>query len=79
MTLKGHVNMIDIFKIKAGDKVKFKGVGPHWFLDMIENGKKLTAGKVYTISSKRIASSWTCITLEETGDKEYSLGWFTLV
>ena len=70
--------MIDIFKIKAGDKVKFIKVGPFWFTDLIENGKKLTKGKVYTVSTKSIASSWTGITLEETGDKEYSLGWFEL-
>ena len=70
--------MIDIFKLKQGNKIKFIGISPFfWFTDMIENAEKnLTIGKVYTVSDKQILSSWTCIRLKETGDLQYSSGWF---
>jgi hypothetical protein len=61
---------------RPGDKIQFKGVGPFWFNNMVENGKKLQKFEVYTIKTVKIASSWTGITLEETGDLEYSAGWF---
>ncbi len=67
---------IDPFDCKIGDKVIFTGTTMFWFTDIIANGKKLKKGAKYTIKSKQIASSWTGITLEETGDLEYNLGWF---
>jgi len=61
---------------KKGDKIVFKEAGPHWFLDRINNAKKLEAGKTYTVKEILVASSSTGVTLEETGDLMYELGWF---
>lgn len=62
---------------KPGDIVQFRGVGPFWFTNMVENAKKnLRKFGVYKIKAVKVASSWTGITLEETGDLEYSAGWF---
>lgn len=64
---------------KIGDKVKLARIGHHWFTSHIENAKKLDKSKVYTISKIQIASSWTGVCLEETGDLMYDLGWFDAV
>jgi hypothetical protein len=61
---------------KNGDKIVFRETGPHWFTDREENGKKLEKGKVYTIKKISVASSSTGVTLEETEDLVYELGWF---
>jgi hypothetical protein len=37
----------------------------------------LVRGKTYTLKKIDVASSWCCITLEETGNVEYSLSFFT--
>jgi hypothetical protein len=63
---------------KKGDKIVFKESGPHWFLDREENGKKLEKGKTYTVKKISVASSSTGVTLEETGDLRYELGWFNV-
>lgn len=69
---------MDIFKLNVGDKVEFtsNGMKHFWFTALIKNGRKLKIGQKYTISSKYIYSSWVKITLDETGDLEYSLSWF---
>jgi hypothetical protein len=61
---------------KEGDKIVFKEAGPHWFLDRINNAKKLETEKVYTVKEISVASSSTGVALEETGDLMYELGWF---
>jgi hypothetical protein len=63
---------------KKGDKIIFKEAGPHWFLDREENGKKLEKGETYTVKKISVASSSTGVTLEETGDLRYELGWFNV-
>lgn len=68
--------ILDYTTVSPGDKIKFLGTGPHWFEDMIENGNKLQVGAIYTLSTKEVFSSHVVITLAETGDLEYSLGWF---
>jgi hypothetical protein len=61
-----------------GTKLRYKGVHMFWFTDIIKNAKdNLTVGKEYTLKTIRIWSSWCNITLEETGDLEYSLSFFT--
>jgi hypothetical protein len=65
--------------VKIGDKVIFRGTRIFWFTNMIDNGNKLTIGQEYTISSIITASSWTGITLNETGDLEYNASWFDKV
>ena len=64
--------------LKIGDKVKFVGnrMEWFWFTDIIANGKKLTKGAIYTVSGIEEASSWTGITLKETGDLVYNDHWF---
>jgi hypothetical protein len=66
-------------EISIGDKVKFIGVRSFWFVDMIENGKKLGIGEVYTISEVTEASSWTGVKLRETEELRYNLSWFDKV
>jgi hypothetical protein len=66
----------DYKNTKHGDKIVFKESGPHWFRDRIENAKKLEVGKTYTVKEISVASSSTSVTLEETGDLRYELGWF---
>ena len=61
-----------------GDKLKYKGTHTFWFTDIIQNAQNsLVRGKEYTLKTINVASSWCCITLEETGSKEYSLSFFT--
>jgi hypothetical protein len=70
----------DIYSLKAGDKIRYKGTGPFWFNDMIRNAKALTKGKIYTVTSKKVFSSWVLITLKETGGEiEYALHWFDIL
>jgi len=61
---------------RPGDKVIFKGTHMFWFTNIIENGKKLEIGKEYTLGDIAPASSWCSVTLEETGDLQYSLDFF---
>lgn len=61
---------------KKGDKIVFKEASPHWFIDRVENAKQLEKEKVYTVKEISVASSSTGVTLEETGDLIYELGWF---
>ena len=67
----------DYKNTKRGDKITFKKAGEwHYFRDRIENAKKLQEGKTYTVKEISVASSSTCVTLEETEEFVYELGWF---
>jgi len=64
--------------MKVNDKVIFNGVRPLWFTDIIDNAKNnLKADDTYTVSSLKEFSSYSIITLKETGDLEYNHAWFT--
>jgi len=64
---------------KPGDKVTYKEAQDFfWFTDIIKNAKdNLVKGKTYTLKTVDIASSWVEVTLEETGDTQYALCFFT--
>ena len=63
---------------KTGSKVTYNGAKPFWFKNIIENAEQnLESGKEYTVSKLHLASSWCGVELEETGDIEYALSWFT--
>ncbi len=65
---------------KIGSKVKYKTAhNKHfWFKNIITNAEKnLEVGKEYTVSKLHLASSWCGVELEEFGDMEFSLGFFT--
>jgi hypothetical protein len=65
---------------KVGDQIVFKRAGEwHYFLNRIENAKKLEAGKTYTVKKISVASSSTGVKLEETGELEYELCWFDII
>ena len=63
---------------KVGDKIIFKEAGPHWFLNRIENAKKLISEQAYTIKEIHVASSSTGVVLEETNE-EVELCWFEIL
>lgn len=63
---------------KVGDKIRFREAGPHWFTNRVENAKKLVSGEVYTVKEISVASSSTCVILEETNE-EVELTWFDIV
>lgn len=63
---------------KPGAKLKYKGTHPFWFTNYIQDAKdKLVVGQEYTLKTIEILSSWCCVTLEETGDTEFALSFFT--
>lgn len=67
----------DYKNTKVGDQIVFKKAGDwHYFLDRIENAKKLEEGKEYTVTNIVVASSSTSVTLKETGELKYELCWF---
>ena len=47
-------------KLKAARVIKH-----HWFIDVIENSKKLEIGKYYTVKKCEPASSWCPVEIEE--------------
>lgn len=59
-----------------GAKLRFRGSHVFWFNDIVANADKLIKGQTYTLKTIRIYSSWCNITLEETGEFEYSLSFF---
>jgi hypothetical protein len=62
---------------KPGDKLKFLGAGRyHFFTSVIEEGKKLKIGDVFTVKKCEPASSWCPIYFEETGDAILEASWF---
>ena len=62
---------------KPGAKLRYRGTNQFWFTNLIANAEReLRIGEIYTLKSIELALSWACITLEETGDTEFSLGFF---
>lgn len=61
---------------KVGDKVEFEGITPFWFANIVENGRKLTVGQIYTLSYVQVNSSSCIVKLEEYGEDEFSFGFF---
>jgi len=62
---------------KPGAKLRYKGTNSFPPTDVIANAEReLTIGQTYTLKAIRLASSWARITLEETGDHEFALGFF---
>ncbi len=62
---------------KPGAKLRYRGTNQFWFTNIIANAEReLRIGEIYTLKSIELALSWACITLEETGDTEFSLGFF---
>lgn len=61
---------------KVGDKVEFKGITPFWFTNIVENGRKLTVGQIYTLSYVQVNSSSCIVKLEEYGEDEFSFSFF---
>jgi hypothetical protein len=67
----------DYKNTKVGDQIVFKKAGDwHYFLDRIENAKKLEVGKTYIVKEISVASSSTGVKLEETDELVYELCWF---
>jgi hypothetical protein len=64
---------------RIGSKVTYKGAPKlFWFKNIVENAEKnLEVGKEYTVSKLHLASSWCGAHLEEFGDMEFSLSFFT--
>jgi len=63
---------------QPGAKVVYKGTHMFWFTNLIKNAKdNLVVGNTYTLKTVEIASSWVGVTLEETGDLEFALSFFT--
>jgi len=62
---------------KSGAKLRYRGVHPFWFTDIIQNAEReLRIGTVYTLNKREVASSWVAITLQETGDTQFALSFF---
>ncbi len=62
---------------KSGAKLLYRGTNQFWVANLIANAEReLRIGEIYTRRTIKLASSWACVTLEETGDLEYSLGSF---
>jgi hypothetical protein len=64
---------------RIGSKVTYRGAPKlFWFKNIVENAEKnLEIGKEYTVSKLHLASSWCGVELEEFGDMEFSLSFFT--
>jgi hypothetical protein len=63
---------------KVGDKIRFRESTIHWFINRIENAKKLVSGEIYTVKKISVASSSTGVILEETNE-EVELTWFDII
>lgn len=62
---------------KAGARIRYIGTHEFWFTDIIANAEsELVVGEIYTLKTIELYSSWASITLEETGDQEFALGFF---
>jgi hypothetical protein len=65
---------------KVGAKIRYIGTHAFWFTDIIANAEReLIISEIYTLKTIELFSSWACITLEETGDHEFALGFFESV
>lgn len=71
--------MINIYQVRPGDKIVFKGFVAHWFNNIKRNSEKLVIGQSYTVRYVEIASSWTLVKLEEFPETEiHGDDWFCL-
>lgn len=62
---------------KPGAKLRYRGTTQFWFANLIDNAEReLRIGETYTLHSIKLALSWACINLEETGETKFSLGFF---
>ena len=62
---------------QPGDRLRFLGTREFWFTDIVAEAERLLrVGEVYTLKSVRAFSSWTEITLAETGSTPYNDVWF---
>ena len=68
----------DYKNTKVGDKIRFRESTMHWFINRIENAKKLVSGQFYTVKQISVASSSTGVILEETNE-EVELTWFDII
>ena len=65
---------------RPGSKLRYRGTHTFWFTNIIEDAEKhLEVGALYTLSKISLASSWSAVSLEETGDTVYSLSFFEVV
>ena len=65
---------------QPGAKLRYRGVKQFWFTNIIANAEReLRLGEMYTLKAIKLHSSWACITLEETGDTEFTLGFFDVI
>jgi len=64
---------------KSGNKLRYRGNPQDWHTNIIANAEReLRIGEIYTLKSLELGRSWCYITLEETGETEYSLGFFDI-
>jgi len=75
MNSKSYANYLNT---KIGDKIVFRNSTIHWFINRMENAKKLVSGQIYTVKEIRVASSSTGVILEETNE-EVELCWFDVI
>jgi hypothetical protein len=62
---------------KPGAKLRYRGTNQLWYTNIIANAEReLKIGTTYTLRTIQLFSSWALITLEETGDIEFALGFF---
>ena len=63
---------------KIGSKITYRGVNKaFWLTNIIKNAEEhLEVGKEYTVAKLYLASSWCGVELAETGEVEYTLGFF---
>lgn len=75
---EAHKKALERFP-KKGNKLRYRGDPQHWHTNIIANAKrKLRIGEIYTLKSIELGRSWCYVTLEETGETEYSLGFFDI-
>jgi hypothetical protein len=64
---------------KPGNKLRYRGTNQYWHTDIIANAEReLRIGEIYTLKSLELGRSWCLVTLKETGETEYSLGFFDI-
>lgn len=62
---------------RPGAKLRYRGAHLSMFTNLAANAEReLKLGETYTLKMIQLASSWACVTLEETGDTEFQLNFF---
>ncbi len=62
---------------KSGARLRYRGDPRDWFTNIVANAEReLRVGEIYTLKSLELGRSWCTVTLEETGETEYSLSFF---